>query len=370
MAFPIGWNRQCALVIQHTLVTADQTAFPVCLTNATNCLPAEMVTLGGGNAAQADGGDIRFSSDSAGTAQLACEIVQFVQNATASSAVVEIWVPVSILTAVDVTIYVWYNAGGGQTQPAANAAFGSQAVWDSSYKNVQHFGDGTTLSVADSTSNANNGTNNSGAAAAGKFGGGVNFASAANYISFAAGSPTGTAARTIEMWVKTSSAVTAVFYDQGVSSTGQRDLIYTPSAGVVPTFDINGASIATQTGNVRNGAWHYLAMIAQTDITNTHFYIDNTTPLMTSANLALNTAATPIFLNASIPSGGTGQVGLYDEFRISNVIRSAAWLLATYNTQNSPGTFTIAGSPTTPGGGGSTKANPFSGVSPIQGFLL
>ncbi len=346
MAFPTGWLQSAPLVIQHALVPANQTNFPTLITNATNCLPPAMVTLGGAHAAQSDGGDIRFTTDAAGTNRIACDIVQWVQNATPASAVVEIWVPTNPLTASDVTIYVWYDAGGGQTQPAANAAFGSQAVWDSDYNIVQHFGDGTTLSVTDSTSNANNATNHSGVAAAGKFGGGVDFSNAANFMTFAGGAPSGANARTIEMWVKTSSAVTAVFFDQGVSSTGQRGLIYTPSSGVKPTYDINGASILTQTGNVRDGSFHYLAMTAVTDITNTQFYIDNTAPLMTSANLALNTAATPLILNGSTPSGGTGQVCVYDEFRVSKIVRSANWLMTCYNNQNSPGSFIIAGTVT------------------------
>jgi hypothetical protein len=78
-AFPTGWLRQAKLTVQHAQVPADQTAFPVLVTAAT--LPNEMVTAGGANAAQSDGGDIRFSSDAAGSSQLACEIVIWTQNA-------------------------------------------------------------------------------------------------------------------------------------------------------------------------------------------------------------------------------------------------------------------------------------------------
>jgi hypothetical protein len=147
MAFPVGWNRRCGLTTVHSQINADMTAFPIVLDHF--CLPNEMLTLGGGNAAQSDGGDIRFLSDLAGANQLPCEIVTFTQDATPANAVVEIWVAVDVLTASDVTFYVWYNAGGGQTQPAANASFGSQSVWDSNYKGVWHWKDGTTLSGFD-----------------------------------------------------------------------------------------------------------------------------------------------------------------------------------------------------------------------------
>lgn len=328
-----------------------------------------MVTSGGGNAAQSNGGDIRFSSDINGTTQLACEIVQWTQNATPSSAVAEIWVPISILTGSDVTIYVWYNAGGSQSQPAANASFGSQAVWDSNYKIVEHFGDGTTLSVNDSTSNANNATNHSGAATAGKFGGGVNFPAATNYFSFAAGAPSGANARTIEWWVKTSSSGTGVFYDQGVTSTGQRNLLYTPSTQHI-FFDINGGNLDTLSGTTRDGSWHCCALSVVSDIHNSHIYIDGVDEPLGSAALAMNTAATPIYLNSNVDGNTVGQVGSYDEFRISNIVRSTSWLNSTYNTQSSPGTFTIAGTPTGTGGGGGNIANPLGGVNPLQGFIL
>ena len=88
LVFPTGWLRRCPLVIQSSVVTGDETHFPVLLTNATSCLPAEMVTANGANSAQANGGDIRFSTDLLGTNQIPCQIVNFLQDATASLATV------------------------------------------------------------------------------------------------------------------------------------------------------------------------------------------------------------------------------------------------------------------------------------------
>ncbi len=366
LVFPTGWQRQCPLVIQSSVVIADQTHFPVCLTNATNCLPAEMVTAGDPNAAQANGGDIRFSTDILGASQIPCEVVNFLQNATASLATVEIWVPVDILDAANVTIYIWYKTASPQSQPDADDTFGSQAVWDANFTIVEHFGNGTVLSVLDSTSNANDGTNNNGAAAAGKFGGGINFSLASRFVSFAAGAPSGTAARTFEFWENVADSGTGLYYDQGAVATGQRNQIVTGSTGADTFIDINGASRNMILTNTRTSTWHFLALTMVTDINQAIFYFDGTAPAMGVATLALATAATPILLNQSV-AGGLGQVGSYDEFRISDVVRSASWLNSTYATQNSPGTFTIAGTPVVPGSG--SVGNPLSGVNPLQGFI-
>ena len=98
MAFPVGWGRQCALTIAHTQVTASQSSFPVLISynvtpdNANN-LPTEMLVTGGTNAARSDGGDIRFSSDSAGNNPLHAEVVVWTQDATTNAnRKAEIWV--------------------------------------------------------------------------------------------------------------------------------------------------------------------------------------------------------------------------------------------------------------------------------------
>ncbi len=363
MAFPVGWLRQCPLVIQHGQVTGDQTGFPILLTNATNCLPAEMVTTGDPHAAQSDGGDIRFSSDSLGVTQLPCEIVQFVQNATASSAVVEIWVQASILTGTDVTIYIWYQAGGGLSQPAANAAFGSQAVWDSHFKTVSHFGDGTTLSLADSTANANTATNHSGTAAAGQHTGGVNFSAQTNYLGWGSGAtPSGATSRTIEMWWNGTGSGLRVWFDQGTVSAGKRLVILTFGGGADVSANSGDLTVSSSTVAVNDGAWHLLTVLAHSASGLFTIYVDGVLKASPSSGGSLNTDATPIDLNQSI-GGGTGQVGTYDEFRASDIERSATWASTTYNCQNSPGAFTHAGSPTSPSSGSSLfRPAPLSGL--------
>ena len=136
-----NWGRCCALTVDHTKVSGMVTNFPVCLvwtgSSSTSNLPAEMITTGNANAAKSDGGDIRFTSDSAGTTELPLEIAAFSQNSSSAAARAELWVKVpSISAATDTVIYLWYKNSSASGY-AIDASYGRNAVW-SSYKAVYH----------------------------------------------------------------------------------------------------------------------------------------------------------------------------------------------------------------------------------------
>jgi len=166
MAFPTGWLRKCELVIQNGKIDDTLSNFPVLLTQTT--LPAEMMDsdLRATVAAQEDGGDIRFSSDEAGSSQLACEIVTWTQASDPANAVVEIHVEVpSIASGADTSIWVWYNTSGSDSQPAEDAAYGKEDTWDDGgndyFLMVQHLNEDPTddgAQAIDSTQNDNDGT--------------------------------------------------------------------------------------------------------------------------------------------------------------------------------------------------------------------
>ena len=155
MAFPTGWGRRCALVIQSSKVTDTETNFPVLVTEDT--LPSEIFDADGSYPALNGGGDIRFSSDEAGNTQLACEIEQFVTDNNPANGKAAVWVKVpSMSSSSNTTIYIWYNKAG-ESQPAEGDAYGKHAVWDSNYKMVQHMNQdpsGGAGCIIDSTSNS------------------------------------------------------------------------------------------------------------------------------------------------------------------------------------------------------------------------
>ncbi len=351
MAFPVGWNRSCPLVIQHSQVPANQTAFPVLITNDTGCLPAEMVTSGGAHAAQSDGGDIRFSSDALGATQLPCEVARWVQNATASLAEAQLWVPVSVLTGSDVTIYVWYSAGGGQSQPAASSTFGSQNVWTASFQNVYHMQEASNATATDSTSSGNDSSVNVSTQAAGKFGKCQSFNGSSEYLQFGMVEP-GANLYTISAWQKASAANYSIIFD--ARSSGFGILIYTiQTTGVVNYFSNPGGVLAS-TAVAADGTWHYVVITSNG--TSAKIYVDN--------NAAASGTLTPQFWAGGRVARDYQSffaAASTQEFRIATVERSANWITTEFNNQNSPSSFVVAGSPVG-GAGGLFRPAPLSGL--------
>src|SRR5207253_10452671 len=97
----------------------------------------------------------------------------------ASAGAVNYWVRVPTVShTTDTTFYMCYGNAGITTDQSNKTA-----VWDANYKAVWHLTNGTTLSAADSTSNANNGTIIGSVAITGQIDGGVNFPTAGDRIS-------------------------------------------------------------------------------------------------------------------------------------------------------------------------------------------
>lgn len=134
MALPAdGWNRYCPCTIQGTEVTGSPTQFVAKLwwdgIVGNSNLPQEMFDADGSYPCQSDGGDIRVTSDEAGTTLLPIHIRMISTDNNPANADAEIALGLN-LTGSDQIVYVWYNAGGSKTQPAESAAGGSQDVYD------------------------------------------------------------------------------------------------------------------------------------------------------------------------------------------------------------------------------------------------
>jgi hypothetical protein len=86
-------------------------------------------------------------------------------------------------------------------------------------------------------------------------------------------------------------------------------------------------------------------------------YIDGSSDGSTACGNTFAGYAHPDLLLGGIDGGGSGDIGsstyldgIIDEPRFSSVARSAAWIAAEYNNQNSPGTFITMGSESCPSG--------------------
>lgn len=154
MAFPTGWGRKCVISIQSSKISATLTDYTVKLTEVN--FPSEMLDADGANPCRTDGGDIRFSSDAAGTTELPVHVKYISLNNDPALSKIQVYVKVaSVSSSADTDIYVWYDAPS-ETLPAATATYGSEAAYPTSiWWGVYYC---TTSSFLDETANSNDGT--------------------------------------------------------------------------------------------------------------------------------------------------------------------------------------------------------------------
>lgn len=126
MAFPVGWSRRQEIQIQASHVHWTGVDFTVRLFRLH--LDNEVCSPTDPNRAQADGGDIRFSLDAAGTTPLPYDLIEFGHDSAdgVPDASVLIAVKIPSLTASQATsFYVWYNTAGTETTTSSTGAYDS-----------------------------------------------------------------------------------------------------------------------------------------------------------------------------------------------------------------------------------------------------
>lgn len=136
-----GWQYRKAITINGSQVSGTSTlsSFPILV---------DITDANIKSAAQTSGNDILFTAGD-GVTKLNDELQSY--NASTGNLVAWVQVP-SLLPSTNTVIYVYYGNPSAANQ--SNAA----ATWDSNYKLVSHLGNGTSLSLNDSTANANNGS--------------------------------------------------------------------------------------------------------------------------------------------------------------------------------------------------------------------
>ncbi len=313
-------------------------------TVANGGLVQHTATQTGGGASITVPADLILTSDSACSAKLSWEYETY----NAVSGLLNIHANVGTLThSSDLSaVYLCYgNAAVTTWQGNVNS------TWDANFKSVWHFGDGTTLSANDSTSNANNSTSLGGTAgAAGKIDGAANLVTwNTNYVTMSnANSFSSAQAHTLEAWIYKTVDISGGLYAWVISGfnggAGGTDLIVADSGTDTVKLLCGGSIVLQSTGTISLNAWHHIAVVYNGSL-RADFYIDGAfdsfgTALAswTGGGAAVNTIGE---LTGSIAYGFVGKI---DETRISNVARSADYILAEYNNLNSPSTFYSVGS--------------------------
>ena len=326
------------ITIDHTKCgTADTTGFVMLFSTTATYLKT---VANGGSVQNSNGYDIRFTSDSAGLTDLNWEIVKY--DGMAGQFVARVNIPTLSHTA-DTVIYLQYGDNTITTFQGGSAG----AIYDANYKGFWGWGDGSTLSLSDLTTSANNGTNNNAAvAAAGPNGlGGISFTAAStNYVTTA--STLNLAHVTEEILMKFSNpggtpawSLCGITQGNG-GGTNDKEIGFTLSAGnATLSWYVFPAGVLTAAAALSPDAWHHVAAVA--DGTNQILYVDGVSVASQAAGDTFTGYTAPGFQVCGNLKAGTFQYGTFiaSDTRISSVGRSASCILATSNSFLSPSTF-------------------------------
>ncbi len=349
----MGYSFYRTITIDHTKVpNTDQTDFPVLVSGTYTYLK----TVGnGGKVTDANGYDIVFATDNAGTSLLNFEIETY----SATTGVVNFWVKIpSVSHTVDTVFYMVYtNAAVTTFQGNVNG------TWNTGFLGVWHFGNGSSLSVADSTSNGYTLTiNGSITAGAAQVDGGAVFDGATGWARNTSFAWTITPGQTVSCWINISSYAGNPIIVRFISSSNAYILIN--SSGHLQSCESSICTACVSNDTLSTGAWQHIAFV-YTDVAARKMYL-NGAECTYSAVGSFGAIGT----NSDLAVGGNFGAslllpGTMDELKISNAVRSGDWITSEYNNQFSPSTFYTVGSETpVPGTGGA-----FGKLSSIIGLI-
>lgn len=325
-----GYGYARAITIDHRQVSnSDQTDFPVLISGT---FPYLATVANGGHVQNANGYDMIFTSDAAGQNKMDHEIDSY----DPTTGTVAFWVRIPTLShTADTSIYIWYGNSSISTSQENKSG-----VWSNHYVGVYHFGNGSSLSLSDSSAQGNTLSNSTATAGAGKIGGSVTTGGTKYlYNSAPSGMPTGTAARTLQVWFKQSSANSAEWI-AGWGSTPY----FLLGATTLSTYGLysGGWQGINSTGTSDTSNWHYFASTLSSPgaWANIAQYVDGTAQITsTSLSGSLTTSGDALYVGRQNTYNGNYFSGQIDELRISSVARSSDWIATEYKNQSSPATF-------------------------------
>lgn len=357
-AWPNGYSYRRTITISHAKVpNTDQTNFPVLFSGTYSDLAT---TSNGGAVSSSNGYDIIFTSDAAGTTPLPYERESY--NATTGAVILWVQTP-SLSHTADTVIYLFYGNSAITTDQS-----NKNGVWDTNYKGVWHFSNGTTPSGSDSTADgyALSNTNSVGATG-GEIDGAASFNGSNNYLYNSSLSIPQGSSITISFWNYVTSGMeqNSAAFTIGNSSDPNRISSHAPWSDSVLYWDYgayNGGGRVSTSYSSYLGSWTYVSLEYDASSTLHSIYLDGA---LAASNTSSNT---PQATETGIYIGYWPYYGLYDhanidEFRVSTLARSADWVAAEYNNQSSPATFYSVSA--------ETPANPptISSLSPTSGEI-
>ncbi|MBO6792303.1 MAG: DUF2341 domain-containing protein [Balneolaceae bacterium] len=334
VAQPAGYLFYKPITLNGSQIQGTHSNFPVLINITDPDLAAN---------ARSDGFDIVFTSSSSSTTILDHEVESY----NSSTGQLRVWVKVPSLPDAGTTIYMFYgNSGINSSQSTPN-------TWSNQFRLVNHMGN----SLNDASPNTKNGTNFGSLVTTGKIGNARNFDGLDDYIAIDDFyNTTGIQQTTVSAWIKTSDGGNQIIasYDRNEywrleingngGGTGQIGWDLLTSAAQI---DFGSSS------TVNNNAWRYISAVYNNG--NVRIYIDGVQNTSTTSGSSFGTGNTRygyvgVGSESTVFNGNKGPSNYFngdiDEFKISNVARSANWIATEYNNQNAPNTFHTLGNQT------------------------
>ena len=340
-------------------VAENYTNFPVEIASTT--LNTLKTATNGGHFQNSSGYDVGFyTASDCVTGKLSAERDNY-SSTTPSNDVWWIREP-TISTTSDTTLYMCYGDASVSTDPNLNTSYGATSTWDSTFNAVYHFGNGSALSVKDSTKNNNStAATNTASASTSPIGGGAWFSTTTAQIDITPSStPAGGTHGTFSVWADPLTYSGLLI--------GQRHLAGSLYGGM--DLALTGISTTTQTS--QNGSTYTIAINPAYSLNAWQYFV--ITEKSNADIVYLNGVSIGTTTGASFSGNGTGQIefgtGMYgggykgtlDEARISTKTQTPDWVKTEYNNQSSPQTFETFGTETSIGGGATIAPPNFFGV--------
>jgi len=319
-----GWLFRKRIAINHSLVTANLTNFPVLIETTDTHLA---------NNAQANGDDIVFT-DYYGK-QLSHEIEFY--NGISGELIC--WVNVTNLRSMEETIlYIYYG------NPICGSQEYPEGVWDSHFVMVQHL-DETGGTHYDSTTNGNDGTPYGGLNqdATGIIDGADEFDGSNDYISIS-NSISGDDTHTISFWVKPTQW-SKVWLDIGADSG--YSFIQIDSNMLHVGYSPASPSYRSYPYTFTLGNWYHITSVKKGSGDSLDVYVNGVLLTSYTGSVGNMNGGSLIYLG-NFHTGSYEAKGVLDEVWFCDTTISAAWVETCYHNQYSPSTFySIGGEETT-----------------------
>ena len=311
------------ITISHTNVDSDLSDFPLCvrITNDSDI----------GSYCLASGDDIDFF-DLSGN-KLYTEMESFSVTDLVATGVFWVKIP-TVSSSEDTVIRCYYG------NASAGARTDTTLTWDSNFVAVYHYANGTTLSVADSTANAKNGTNFSATAAAAKVNGGAN-----TYYNKYVRIPRSISADwTISFWFyATTTGGTGTHWYRGrglVDSevAGTANDFGSSLMGYTVAFGVGNPDTTIKTGNLNLNTWYRATLTRVSSTGAMKIFINGASAASRSTGPTGNRAASSTIAIGKIQTSSSAAnffYGTVDEIQFSDVVRSDAWIKFDYYNQES-----------------------------------